>query len=113
MNNEFEKIQKLLQSNKSQVELMHKVQERMINNVADQDLKSMIIDPGSISSELLKLESEIIDLTNQTKRFGVFNVVDIIHSTEEPSLLKSILSSLLIVLFFGSLLLLGVKFLRL
>lgn len=113
MNNEFEKIQKLLQSNKSQVELMRKVQDRMINKVTGQDLKSMIIDPGSISSELLKLESEIIDLTNQMDRFGVFNVVDIIHSTQEPSLPKSILSSLLIVLFLGTLLLLGVKFLRL
>lgn len=113
MQKEENKLRTLLKSNQVQLKNMELIFQKIISEKEGGEAKTLILDPGSISNDILKLETEIIDLRNQLERFQVFNIVDVIHSSKAPSLFKELLSALLLVLFVGTFLLLVLRFFQL
>jgi hypothetical protein len=108
------KTTELIENNIKETKQLQKIQSAFTND--DEKTKkdfTFILDPGTISSQILSLKADRINLTNKLEQLSVYNTVDIIHSEENPSLIKNLFSALLIVCFLGTIMLLGYKFLTL
>ncbi|MEX0811440.1 MAG: hypothetical protein WD048_04425 [Chitinophagales bacterium] len=113
LQNKKDKTETLLENHIQQKENLNKIYQQIENDLKVNKPNSIIIEPGSIAIDILEIESEIFELSAKLKREGAFNIVDIIHSIQKPSLLKEMASSIIIVLFAGTVLLLAYKFIRL
>lgn len=113
LDNQIEKTTTLLENYTLQKENLNKVYQQIENDLKAENTNSIIIEPGSIAKEILEIESEIFELSSKLKRKGAFNIVDKIHSVQKPSVIKEVVSSTIIVLFVGVVLLLTYKFIRL